>query len=379
MKKNKFTSIISQLILLIFVIVWIIPTFGLFVSSFRDKDLLAISGWWTSLITNEVNEIHRTYNKDNQIEEENIFIIKGNLFDNIKGKKIISFGITSKRINEFLVTETATLKNGSRITVLENGDYKWESLEPFKNKKGKRIFITARSPPKFTLENYKEVLFDEGVGQAFLNTLTVAIPSTVIPLIICSFFAYALSWMRFFGRDTLLALIIASLVVPLQMSLIPLLSIYNDIGALFNISSKSYPGVWMAHTGFGLASTTFLLRNFIKSLPHEMIEAARVDGATHYDIFLKIILPLSIPAFASIFILQFLWVWNDLLVGLVFLDQVPSEIIITSKLRELLGSRGENWEILTTGAFVSMTVPLLIFFLLQRYFIRGLVAGSVKG
>jgi len=379
MKKNKFTSIISQLILLIFVIVWIIPTFGLFVSSFRDKDLLAISGWWTSLITNEVNEIHRTYNKDNQIEEENIFIIKGNLFDNIKGKKIISFGITSKRINEFLVTETATLKNGSKITVLENGDYKWESLEPFKIKKGKRIFITARSPPKFTLENYKEVLFDEGVGQAFLNTLTVAIPSTVIPLIICSFFAYALSWMRFFGRDTLLALIIASLVVPLQMSLIPLLSIYNDIGTLFNISSKSYPGVWMAHTGFGLASTTFLLRNFIKSLPHEMIEAARVDGATHYDIFLRIILPLSIPAFASIFILQFLWVWNDLLVGLVFLDQVPSEIIITAKLRELLGSRGENWEILTTGAFVSMTVPLLIFFLLQRYFIRGLVAGSVKG
>ena len=152
--KSSFSSIISQFILLIFVIVWIIPTFGLFVSSFRDKDLLAISGWWTSLITNEVNEIHRTYNKDNQIEEENIFIIKGNLFDNIKGKKIISFGITSKRINEFLVTETATLKNGSQITVLENGDYKWESLEPFKNKKGKRIFITALSPPKFTFYNY---------------------------------------------------------------------------------------------------------------------------------------------------------------------------------------------------------------------------------
>ena len=379
MKKNTFSSIISQFILLIFVIVWIIPTFGLFVSSFRDKDLLAISGWWTSLITTEVNEIHRTLSLDDQIKENNKYLIKGNLFDNIKGKKITSFGITSKNINEFLVFETATLKNGSKITVAENGDYTWESIEPFKNKKGKRIFITALSPPKFTLENYKEVLLKEGVGQAFLNTLTVAIPSTVIPLIICSFFAYALSWMRFFGRDTLLAIIIASLVVPLQMSLIPLLSIYNDLGALFNVSSKSYPGVWMAHTGFGLASTTFLLRNFIKSLPHEMIEAARVDGANHYDIFTRIILPLSIPAFASIFILQFLWVWNDLLVGLVFLDQVPSEIIITAKLRELLGSRGENWEILTTGAFVSMTVPLLIFFLLQRYFIRGLVAGSVKG
>ena len=379
MKKNLFSSLLAQLLLLVFVVVWIIPTFGLFVSSFRDKDLLAISGWWTSLITTEVNEIHRTVNMESQIQENNIYIIKDNMLSDDSRKKISSFGITSKKINEFLVEETAILKDGSKLTVYENGEYIWESQNPFKNKKGRRIFITATSPPKFTFDNYKEVLFKEGVGQAFLNTLTVAIPSTIIPLIICSFFAYALSWMRFFGRDTLLALIIASLVVPLQMSLIPLLSIYNDIGSLFGISSKSYPGVWMAHTGFGLASTTFLLRNFIKSLPHEMMEAAKVDGATHYDIFLKIILPLSIPAFASIFILQFLWVWNDLLVGLVFLDQVPSEIIITAKLRELLGSRGENWEILTTGAFVSMTVPLLIFFLLQRYFIRGLVAGSVKG
>ena len=379
MKRKKLTSIMAQLLLLVFVIVWIIPTFGLFISSFRDKDLLAISGWWTSLITTQVNEIYRTENMESQIKENDIYLIKENLFNNIEGKKILSFGITSKNINEFLIEESATLKDGSKITVFENGDYRWESLSPFENKKGKRIFITATSPPKFTFDNYKEVLFKEGVGQAFLNTLTVAIPSTVIPLIICSFFAYALSWMRFFGRDTLLAIIIASLVVPLQMSLIPLLTIYNDIGALFSVSSKSYPGVWMAHTGFGLASTTFLLRNFIKSLPHEMIEAAKVDGATHYDIFIRIVIPLSIPAFASIFILQFLWVWNDLLVGLVFLDQVPSEIIITAKLRELLGSRGENWEILTTGAFVSMTIPLIIFFSLQRYFIRGLVAGSVKG
>ena len=379
MKKYTFSSLISQFILLIFVIVWIIPTFGLFVTSFRDKDLLSTSGWWTSLITNEVNEIYRTENNESQILENNLYVIKSNLFENINKKKITSFGITSKNINEFIINDIATSKDGSKITVYENGDYIWTSEKPFENKKGKRIFITASSPPTFTIENYKEVLFKEGVGQAFINTLTVAIPSTVIPLIICSFFAYALSWMQFFGRDTLLALIIASLVVPLQMSLIPLLSIYNDIGALFNVSSKSYPGVWMAHTGFGLASTTFLLRNFIKSLPHEMIEAARVDGANHYNIFTRIILPLSIPAFASIFILQFLWVWNDLLVGLVFLDQVPSEIIITAKLRELLGSRGENWEILTTGAFVSMTVPLAIFFMLQRYFIRGLVAGSVKG
>ena len=377
--KINFSSIFAQLLLLMFVIVWLAPTFGLFISSFRDKDHLAISGWWTSLMTTEINEIHRTNGKDKQIKENGYYVIKDNIFDNIEGKKISSFGVTSKKINEFNVGDTAVLKDKSLITVYENGDYEWKSEKEFKKKKGRRIFITATSPPNFTLNNYKEVLFKEGLGQAFLNTIAVALPSTLIPLIICSFFAYALTWMNFFGRDLLLATIIASLVVPLQMSLIPILTIYNDFGALFGIAAKSYPGVWLAHTGFGLASTTFLLWNFIKSLPKEMMEAAKVDGANHYDTFVRIVVPLSIPAFASIFILQFLWVWNDLLVGLVFLDKHPSEIILTAKLKELLGSRGENWEILTTGAFISMTVPLFIFFSLQRYFIRGLVAGSVKG
>ena len=379
MRKFSLTSMLSQLLLLIFVIIWIIPTFGLFISSLRDKDLLSISGWWTSLTTNEINEIHRMLGMEYQIQENNYYIIKGSIFEDNTGKKITSFGITSKKINEFSLGEIAIFKDNSEVTIDENGNYVWKSKTKFTKKRGKRLFTTSLSPPSFTFDNYKEVLFKEGIGRAFVNTLAVALPSTLIPLIICSFFAYALTWMKFFGRDTLLALIIASLVVPLQMSLIPILTIYNDFGAVFGVAAKSYPGVWMAHTGFGLASTTFLLRNFLKSLPNEMMEAAKVDGASHYDIFLKIILPLSIPAFASIFILQFLWCWNDLLVGLVFLDQVPSEIILTAKLKELLGSRGENWEILTTGAFVSMTVPLFIFFALQRYFIRGLVAGSVKG
>ena len=377
--KLNLSSIFSQLLLLFFVILWITPTFGLLISSFRDKDQLAISGWWTSLVTTEVNEIHRTKGNKDQIEEEGIFFIRGNLFDKEEGKKVLSYGITSKDINAYRVGEVAILKDKSEIIVFENGNYQWKSKSEFKKKKGRRLFITATSPPSFTLDNYKEVIFKEGLGQAFLNTIAVALPATLIPLIICSFFAYSLTWMNFFGRDLLLASIIASLVVPLQMSLIPILTIYNDLGALFNVEAKSFPGVWMAHTGFGLASTTFLLWNFMKSLPNEMLEAAKVDGATHYDTFVRIVIPLSIPAFASIFILQFLWVWNDLLVGLVFLDKHPSEIILTAKLKELLGSRGENWEILTTGAFISMTVPLFIFFSLQRFFIRGLVAGSVKG
>ena len=378
-KKFSISSIFAQLLLLIFVIVWIAPTFGLFISSLRDKDVLAISGWWTSFTTTNVNEIYRTGGMESQVEENGYFIIKGKAFEEESGKLISRFGITSKNIDEFKVGEIAVYKDGSEISIDEKGNYFWRSKEKVTKKKGKRIFISATSPPSFTLDNYKEVLLREGLGQAFINTFAVAIPSTLIPLIICSFFAYSLTWMRFYGRDLLLATVIAALVVPLQMSLIPILSIYNDIGNLFGVAAKSFPGIWMAHTGFGLASTTFLLWNFLKSLPNEMMEAARVDGATHYDTFIQIVVPLSIPAFASIFILQFLWVWNDLLVGLVFLDKHPSEIILTAKLKELLGSRGENWEILTTGAFISMSVPLLIFFSLQRYFIRGLVAGSVKG
>ena len=304
MKKLTFSSIFSQLLLLIFVIVWIVPTFGLFISSLRDKDVLAISGWWTSFTTTEVNEIYRTEGNESQIKEGDYYYIKGNLFGEDKGKQIFRFGVTSKNIDEFEVGDKAMFKDKTEITVFENGDYIWKSQEEFKKKKGKRVFVSAKSPPSFTLDNYKEVLFKEGLGQAFLNTFAVALPSTLIPLIICSFFAYALTWMKFYGRDILLASIIASLVVPLQMSLIPILTVYNDFGALFGVAAKSYPGIWMAHTGFGLASTTFLLWNFLKSLPSEMMEAAKVDGATHYDTFIKIVVPLSIPAFASIFILN---------------------------------------------------------------------------
>ena len=286
MKKLTFTTIFSQLLLLLFVIAWIVPTFGLFISSLRDKDVLAISGWWTSFTTTEVNEIYRTKGKEDQIKEGDYYFIKSNLFDENQGKEIYRFGITSKNIDEYEVGETALFKDETEITVFENGDYVWKSKEEFKKKKGKRIFVSAKSPPSFTLDNYKEVLLKEGLGQAFLNTFAVALPATLIPLIICSYFAYALTWMKFYGRDLLLATIIASLVVPLQMCLIPVLTIYNDFGALFGVSAKSYPGIWMAHTGFGLASTTFLLWNFLKTLPSEMIEAARVDGATHYDLSL---------------------------------------------------------------------------------------------
>ena len=379
MKKLSFGKFLAHFFLLIIVLIWVIPTFGLLISSLRDKDQVALTGWWTALKHNEFNEIVRTEKSTSQFKEDNKFVITGNLLKDSPSKSVINFGIISKNPKAFNAPAEVTLKNGSVFDLKKDGSYRWTSDKEFKHKKGKRIFITVSTPPSLTLENYKEVLVFRGLGQSFINSLTVAVPSTIIPLIIGAFAAYALSWMNFYGRDLIFATIVCLLVVPLQMSLIPILTVYNQIGNLFGVSAKSYVGIWLAHTGFGLPLKIFLLRNFIKSLPHEMFEAARVDGASHYQIFMKIILPLSIPAFASIGILQFLWVWNDLLVALVFLDKMPSEIVLTSRLREMLGEFSQNWEILTTSAFVSMIVPLLVFLSLQRYFIRGLVAGSVKG
>ena len=379
MKRFSFGKFLAHFFLLIIVFIWVIPTFGLLISSLRDKDQVALTGWWTALKHNEFNEIVRTEKSMVQFEENGIFIIKGNLLKNAPSKSVVHFGITSKNPKAFEAPSKVTMKNGSIFYLQKDGSYRWTSDKEFKHKKGKRIFLTVSTPPSLTLENYKEVLVFRGLGQSFINSLTVAVPSTIIPLIIGAFAAYALSWMNFYGRDLIFATIVCLLVVPLQMSLIPILTVYNQIGNFFGVSAKSYVGIWLAHTGFGLPLKIFLLRNFIKSLPHEMFEAARVDGASHYQIFMKIILPLSIPAFASIGILQFLWVWNDLLVALVFLDKMPSEIVLTSRLREMLGEFSQNWEILTTSAFVSMVVPLIVFLSLQRYFIRGLVAGSVKG
>ena len=378
-KKEFVGKLIVNSVLFIIVIIWILPSLGLLVSSLRDKDQLSTSGWWLALRTSNLNEIKRLKDKTHQFELNGTFVIEGRIFDLSEAKTVKRYGISSKHPAAFEAGESVVLRDGSLLTIFEDGSYKISKISAFEKKKGQRVFLNVRSPPRFTLENYREVVLFSGVGQSFLNSLTVAIPSTIIPLAIAAFAAYALSWMQFWGRDILFATVVCLLVVPLQMSLIPLLTMYNNIGSLLGVEGKSYPGIWMAHTGFGMPLKIYLMRNFIKSLPHEMIEAARVDGANHYQIFVKIILPLSIPAFASIGILQFLWVWNDLLVALVFLDKTPGEIVLTSKLREMLGSYGDNWEILTASAFVSMVIPLLVFLSLQKYFVRGLVAGSVKG
>ncbi|WP_336715951.1 carbohydrate ABC transporter permease [Arthrobacter sp. USHLN218] len=289
--KQRLTSRGATAAAIIIATLWTIPTFGLLVSSFRPKDSIQDSGWWTFL-----------------------------------------------------------------------GDF------------------------QFTLENYADVLASgrsssPNLGQYFINSLAIVIPATIFPLVIASMAAYIFAWGRFRGKDTLFIFVFALQIVPLQMALIPLLSLFINlkIGEFQLLPSGSYAQLWIAHTIFALPLAIFLLHNFISEIPNEVIEAARVDGAGHATIFWRIILPLSVPAIASFGIFQFLWVWNDLLVALVFSGGTADVAPITQRLAELTGTRGNEWHRLTAGAFISMIIPLAVFFGLQRYFVRGLLAGGLKG
>jgi alpha-glucoside transport system permease protein len=224
----------------------------------------------------------------------------------------------------------------------------------------------------FTLHNYDLVLDNAKMGSSFLNSIVITVPSTILPLVIGAAAAYAFSWIRFPFRDTIFLIIVALMVVPVQMALVPLLRLFRDLGL-----ADWFVGIWLAHTAFGLPLAVFLLRNFFITLPRDLIEAARVDGASNLRIFLRVVLPLSVPALASYAIFQFLWVWNDLIMALIFVtdsDLFP----MTKRIVETQGTYGAEWHLLASGAFLLMIVPLLVFFALQRYFVQGLLAGSVK-
>ena len=283
--KQRLTSRWATFAAIIIATVWTIPTFGLFVSSFRAADDISSTGWWM-------------------------------IFTN----------------------------------------------------------------PSFTFENYGDVLFSSGassanLGSYFVNSLVVAIPATLFPIALATMAAYAFAWIKFRGSGAIFVLIFALQIVPLQMALIPLLQIFSQVLGI----SGTFPAVWIAHTIFGLPLCIFLLHNFISEIPAEVIEAARVDGASNTQVFFRIIIPLAMPAIASIGIFQFLWVWNDLLVALVFSGGTVDVAPLTQRLAELVGNFGRNQERLPAAAFISLIVPLIVFFSLQRYFVRGLLAGSTKG
>ncbi|NJN96145.1 MAG: carbohydrate ABC transporter permease [Anaerolineales bacterium] len=362
----KQQKLISDLIvngaLLLLVLLWTIPTFGLLISSFRNRNDILTSGWWTifphqDYATVEVIESPKDVPRDQPYE----------------------IGGVTATFEELRAGVTAP--DGRRLIWIGNRRLGRIEVQD-------KIWTTKAN---FTLENYDNVLSgktfevtqpdgstvtEEGpdLSNAFLNSIAVSIPATIIPILIAAFAAYGFAWMRFPGRRILFIMVVALLVVPLQIALVPILRDYVTLDL-----NGTFLAVWLAHAGFGLPLATYLLYNYISGLPRDILESAFIDGASHFTIFTRLILPLSVPALASFAIFQFLWVWNDYLVALIFIGAKPDTQVLTMRIADLVGSRGSDWHLLTAGAFTSMVLPLVVFFSLQRFFVRGLLAGSVKG
>jgi alpha-glucoside transport system permease protein len=352
--------------LALLVIIWSIPTLGLLISSFRQRSDIATTGWWMIFPHREWETVATLDPKALGLDPNAVMTVEGvtGTFDQLRN------GIESPDGK----TRVAWVGN-KRLGTIEVQSRQW--VWPW--------------DWEYTLDNYKQVLLGTGLqaknpdgtvetlpgqdmSQAFLNSLAVSIPSTVIPILIAAFAAYAFAWMNFPGRRLMFILVVGLLVVPLQIALVPILRDYMTLNL-----NGTFLAVWLAHTGFGLALATYLLFNYIRTMPRETLESAFIDGASHFTIFVKLILPLSVPALASFAIFQFLWVWNDYLVALTFLGVDPSYKVLTQRLADLTGTFGNQWQLLTAGAFVTMILPMVVFFALQRYFVRGLMAGSVKG
>lgn len=363
-RQTRTNVILVNVSLLILVVIWSIPTLGLFVSSFRNRFDIQTSGWWNVFPHREWQTEQTLSVSELGLDPSGVMEVAGvsGTFDELRA------GLTSPGGD----TRVVWVGNRSlgRVEIQRQAwTVSWDfSLENYKQVLGGSSVEVTR--PDGTVETVP----GQNMSQAFLNSLAVSIPSTIIPILIAAFAAYAFAWMHFPGRRALFVLIVGLLVVPLQIALVPILRDYNNLGL-----NGTFLAVWLAHTGFGLALATYLLFNYISTLPRETMESAFIDGASHFTVFTRLVLPLSVPALASFAIFQFLWVWNDYLVALVFLGVDPSYKVLTQRLADLTGTFGSDWHLLTAGAFVTMILPLVVFFSLQRYFVRGLLAGSVKG
>lgn len=361
---------VTRLSVVFLVLLWLLPTVGLLVSSFRDRDQISASGWWLAPFAVEQNFQYKAP-AGGAIEQDGVFVLRGNVLGEAGGV-VERFGGIRSAPTAFAPGETGDLRRDRTLSVQADGAFVYTS--PKEITRDPSIYYASKTPPDFSTGNYETILTSDNMDRAFINTLTVTIPATIIPILIAAFAAYALAWMDFRGRGLIIAGVVGLLVVPLQLALVPLLQLHNAVGI-----GQSFLGIWLAHTGFGLPLAIYLLRNYMAGLPKDIIESAKVDGATDFQVFVKIVLPLSFPALASFAIFQFLWTWNDLLVAKVFLPSNSESWVMTVKIADdLLGSRGGDWGILAAAAFVSIAVPLVVFFTMQRYLVRGLLAGSVK-
>jgi alpha-glucoside transport system permease protein len=346
------------------VFLWSIPTFGLFVSSFRNRFDIQTSGWWNVFPHREWETVAVSDPKELNLDPDSVMAVEGvqGTFDELREGVASPDGDTR-----------VTWVGNKRLGRIEVQKQVWTVTWDFSLDNYRQI-LTPSSYEITKADGTTETVPGQNMTQAFINSLAVSIPSTIIPILIAAFAAYGFAWMNFPGRRPFFILIVGLLVVPLQLALVPILRDYNSLGL-----NGTFLAVWLAHTGFGLALATYLLYNYISTLPRETLESAFIDGASHFTVFTRLVLPLSVPALASFAIFQFLWVWNDYLVALTFLGVDPTYKVVTQRLADLTGTFGNDWHLLTAGAFFTMLLPMIVFFALQRYFVRGLLAGSVKG
>ena len=378
-------NFVVNFVLIIICIVWMLPILGILITSFRPSEDIFRTGWWTVFPHRTEIEVGRIkLNPDVDLDGD---ITIGSATATLEGRT--PDGEVTDYTSDPIEGVTATFEEFQDGITLDDG----RTLMWSGNRRSRELRVYDRQWVGFstnlTLKNYQDVLTGKTItyrdaegrtitrtgnnlGGAFLNSLAVAIPGTIIPILIAAFAAFGFAWLNFPGRNILFTIIVALLVVPLQIALVPILQDYVKMGL-----NGTFLGIWLAHAGFGLPLATYLLFNYISTLPRELLESAFIDGASNFTIFVRLILPLSVPALASFAIFQFLWLWNDYLVALIFLGERNKTVTIA--VAQLVGEKGQDWHLMTSAAFISMILPLVVFLALQRYFVRGLMAGSVKG
>ena len=405
------TRILKNVVLLLIVFIWVVPFIALVTTSLRSETASKTSGFWTAFTPTELGHRFATHDKGNT---EPFVTMSGNIFERLNGdresykvagnaKSILFKGRVpdpekegkTKLIRKLIFAGDVMDVRGGEFVFQSNGDFTWtfpEATAP----KPKNLGTFIDQEPVFGTDAYIEVLFEnKNVPNALISSFIVTIPATIIPITIAAFAAYAFAWMWFPGRDWLFVLVVSLMVVPTQLAFLPVLQGFSGIASwatslnawmtdceatrTCQVASKSFASLWVTHTAFGLPLAIYLLRNYIVGLPKELLESARVDGASHLQIFTRMIIPLSVPALASFSIFQFLWVWNDLIVALYIGPADSADLVFPIRLQKQLGTFKDQLHLLNASAVISMIVPVIIFLSMQRYFIRGLLAGSVKG
>ena len=405
------TKTLSHIVLALIVFIWVVPFVALVSTSMRSEVAAKTSGFWTSFTPTELG--HRFATHERGVMEPAV-IMRGNILERINAEAsgyAVSGDVKSILINTRIADpenpgKTKLVRKlvpagevmdvrGGAFVFETNGDFTW-TFDQATAPKPKNLDVFINQDPAFGADAYIEVLFDnKNVPNALISSFIVTIPATIIPITIAAFAAYAFAWMQFPGRDWLFVIVVSLMVVPTQLAFLPILQGFSGIASWATalnqwltdceltdscqVASKSFASLWITHTAFGLPLAIYLLRNYIVGLPKELLQSARIDGASHLQIFTRIIVPLAVPALASFSIFQFLWVWNDLIVALYIGPNNSSDLVFPIRLQKQLGTFKDQLHLLNASAVISMIVPVVVFLSMQRYFIRGLLAGSVKG